>query len=287
MVFGSTDLIPIPAQALKKGENRITLTNDADMNDGWTAANLQLEIHGVLSGPPVAALEMSQPVVERPSLDEQTPILGSILLTSTYELTQGSVISQLVSYQVPGGYTGSVPVPLIIGLHGMGGTGQGARDSFAAEADNRGWLLAAPEMHGSYYVNTGQYSLAWTGAQHDVMDTVAYMMSEYEVDPARIYVAGGSMGGQTSAMMAAKYPDVFAAAVAWKPLTDLSDWYADLDALGNPYNILPGIRKETGGTRLPVGVGRTTDVRLCLLLGAHEGRPYNSLLVGAGLVPAQ
>lgn len=252
IAFGSTDLIPVPVQLLTKGENRITLTNDADIEDGWTAANLQLEIHGVLTGPPVAALEMAQLAVERPSFDAQAPILGSVWLTSTYELSQGRLISQLVSYQVPTGYTGSVPVPLLIGLHGMGGSGEYTRDFLAAEADQRGWLLAAPELHGSHFVNTGMYSLAWPGAQHDIMDTVAYMMSEYEVDPSRIYIAGGSMGGQTGAMMAAKYPDVFAAVGVWSSLTDLTDWYLDLDAFGDPYGVLVRIRQETGGTPLAV-----------------------------------
>jgi hypothetical protein len=103
-------------------------------------------------------------------------------------------------------------------------------------------------MHGNYYVNTGKYALAWPGAQHDIMDTVEYMMSQYEVDPLRIYIAGYSMGGQTTAMMAAKYPDVFAVAVPWKPLTDLTDWYYELEALGNPYNNLTVIERETAGT---------------------------------------
>jgi pimeloyl-ACP methyl ester carboxylesterase len=247
-VLGPTDMIPIPIEALAKGENEITLTNDADVNDGWTAANLHIEIHGVLTGPPAAALEFTPPA--QPGLDPTgtAAISGTVLLTSTYELSQGSVISQLVWYQIPAGYTGGVSVPLLIGIHGMGGTGEWIRGFLGTEADDRGWLLAAPDMHGNYYVNTGKYALAWPGAQHDIMDTVEYMMSQYEVDPLRIYIAGYSMGGQTTAMMAAKYPDVFAVAVPWKPLTDLTDWYYELEALGNPYNNLTVIERETAGT---------------------------------------
>ncbi len=247
-VLGPTDMIPIPIEALAKGENVITLTNYADVNDGWTAANLHIEIHGVLTGPPAAALEFAP--LARPRMDPTgtASVSGTVLLTSTYELSQGSVISQLVWYQVPTGYTGGVSVPLVIGIHGMGGTGEWIRGFLGAEANDRGWLLAAPDMHGNYYVNTGQYALAWPGAQHDIMDTVQYMMSQYEVDPLHIYIAGYSMGGQTTAMMAAKYPDVFAAAVPWKPLTDLTDWYYEIEALDNPYNILTVIERETAGT---------------------------------------
>ncbi|MDY7080775.1 MAG: prolyl oligopeptidase family serine peptidase, partial [Chloroflexota bacterium] len=248
MTLGSTDMISIPIKALTKGENVITLTNDADVNDSWTVANLHIEIHGVLSGPPVAALETTPTTRPPLSLAATTAISDSVLLTSTYELARGQVVSQLVSYQIPTSYTESISVPLIIGIHGMGTSGEWARDFLAAEANDRGWLLAAPEMHGDYYINTGQYALAWPGAQHDIIDTIEFMMSEYKVDPSRIYIAGGSMGGQTSAMMTAKYPDVFAAAVPWKPLTDLTDWYGELDDLGNPYDNLPRIRDETGGT---------------------------------------
>lgn len=247
-VLGLTDMIPIPIEALVQGENLITLTNDANVNDGWTAANVRIEIHGVLTGPPAAALEALSLTPPFPNLAATAPVSGSILLTSTYELARGRVISQLVSYQIPMGYSGSLSVPLIVGIHGMGGSGQYTRDFLAPEANNRGWLLAAPEMHGNYYINVGSYALAWPGAQHDIVDTIRYMMSEYTVDPSRIYIVGGSMGGQTTAMMAAKYPDTFAAVVPWKPLTDLADWYYELGTLGDPYNNLPGIRNETGGT---------------------------------------
>jgi pimeloyl-ACP methyl ester carboxylesterase len=247
-VYGPTDVIPIPIEVLAQDENVITLTNDADIYDGWTAANVHIEIHGVLTGPPAAALELTAPIEPHLSLDVTAPISGSVLLTCTYELARGRVISQLVSYQIPVGYTGGTSVPLLVGLHGMGGSGQRTRDFLAPEANSRGWLLAAPEMHGSYHINTGEYALAWPGAQHDIIDTIAYMMSQYEVDPSHIYVAGGSMGGQTAAMLAAKYPDVFAAAVPWKPLTDLADWYYELDTLGDPYHNVPGIRNETGGS---------------------------------------
>jgi len=250
-IFVPTDMVSIPIKVLAKGENVITLTNDANVNDGWTAANLHLEIHGVLSGPPVAALEYSPPALSRPILAAAAPVSGTVWLTSTYELAQGQVISQLVSYQIPMSYTGSVSVPLLIGAHGMGGDGQGIRDFLATEANNRNWLLAAPDMHGKNYPDTGRYALAYVGAQHDIIDTIEYMMSEYEVDPSRIYITGGSMGGQITAMMAAKYPDVFAAAAPWKPLTDLTDWYYELGDMGE-WGARSIVSNETGGT--PSGV---------------------------------
>jgi len=196
--------IPIPAEVLVNGENVIALTNDTDIDDGWTAANLHIEIHGVLSGPPVASLENPVPASSSLRVGAMAITSGTVALTSTYELAQGYVITQVVWYQIPMSYTGSFSVPLIIAVHGMGGTGEEIRDYLAAEANERGWLLAAPDMHGHHYINHGKYALGWVGAQHDIIDTIDYMASEYEVDPSRIYIAGGSMGGQTTAMMTAK-----------------------------------------------------------------------------------
>jgi pimeloyl-ACP methyl ester carboxylesterase len=237
----------IPADVLLRGDNTITLTNDADVSDSWSAADMHIEIHGILSGPPVASLEVSFSISPPGQVGTMAILSGTVALTSSYELAQGTVITQVVWYQVPASYTGNVPVPLLVAIHGMGGSGQEARDLLAAEAEARGWLLAAPDMHGSYYINHGKYALAWVGAQHDVVDTVEYMAAHYKVDPSRIYVAGGSMGGQTTAMMAAKYPDLFAAAVPWKPVTDLAGWYDERVALGDPYGSNEKIEYETGG----------------------------------------
>jgi len=258
--------IPVPASVLVRGQNRVAITNDANINDNWTAAQVHLEIQGrMLSGPPVVALEATTtPVSSRQKIGTMAVISGTVLLTSTYELAQGRVISQAVWYQVPMSYTGNVSVPLIIALHGMGDTGQWIRDYLTEEANRRGWLLAAPDMHGHYYINHGKYALGWVGAQHDVIDTVEYMMSEYQVDPSRIYIAGGSMGGQTTAMMTAKYPDVFAAAVPWKPFTDLAQWYNEREAMGDPYGGNTKIRKETGGTpsTVPFEYQRRSPIRM-------------------------
>lgn len=251
-VAGPVDRIPISAKVLEKGENVIVLTNDADTDDGWTAANLHIEIHGVLSGPPVAALEIAVPSSTTQRVGASVIVSGMVALTSSYELEQGSVITQVVWYQIPMSYTGGVSVPLLIGLHGMGGTGEWTRDYLAAEANNRGWLLAAPDMHGHHYVNHGKFALGWIGAQHDIIDTIEYMASEYEVDPSRIYVVGGSMGGQAAALMAAKYPDLFPATIPWKPLTDLGAWYYEIGALGDPYGDQSTIRNEAGGSPLTV-----------------------------------
>ena len=237
--FISTDIIPIPIEVLAKGENVITLTNDANVNDGWTAANLYLEIHGVLRLPLSPLSEGTS--LALPGIRATAVVTGSVVLPSSYD-----VVSHTVWYRVPMSYTGSVSVPLVILAHGMGDTGEGEINGpMAAEADERVWLSVAPDMHGAHYVD-GTRALAWPGAQHDILDAIEYMQANYEVDPSRIYITGGSMGGQTTAVMAVKYPDVFAAAAEWKGITDLADWYNN-EADDNWW-LQDSMRKETGGT---------------------------------------
>lgn len=230
--------IPVPTDILVNGENKIVLTNDADVSDSWAAADLHLEIYGVLSGPPEASLRASS--LPSGDLTAAAAITGSVILTSSYD-----GVSHTVWYQdVPSGYTG--PRPLLIGIHGYGGSGEDLiNSSMAAEAEERGWLMAAPDMHArSAGINSGRYAFAWPGAQHDILDAIEYMVTNYDVDRSRIYIIGGSMGGQTAAVMAAKYPDVFAAAVPWMPITNLATWYYELPSSQNV--IKKRLRQETG-----------------------------------------
>ncbi len=235
------DLISIPVEVLSQGENTITLTNDANIDDDWTAANLYLEIHGVLSSPPVV-----QPESPAPALDSTIEIAGvitdSVMLTSSYD-----GIQQKMWYQIPDGYDGSSR-PLLVGAHWYYATGEEMRDLLDDKANERGWLLAAPDMHGRYYTTHGYHALAWPGAQRDIIDTIEYMKTNYSVDSSRIYITGASMGGQITSVMAAKYPDIFASATEWKGFTDLTDWYGDLVARGDQSWRLTQIRNETGGT---------------------------------------
>ena len=213
--------IPIPTEVLINGQNVITLTNDANLSDGWTAAGLYLEIHGVLSLPPT--LPEGLPPTLLPSGIEVTAVVSdNVPLTSSYD-----GISHQVWYQVPDGYTGSTPVPLLIGMHGWSGTGEMMLNFMGPAVNERGWLFAAPNTHGAYYLD-GRQAMAWPGAQHDVIDAIEYMMSSYNVDTSRIYIAGPSMGGHDTTVMATKYPDVFAAAVEWAGFTDVTTWYVEL-----------------------------------------------------------
>jgi len=188
---------------VEKGLNRIEITNHANPADTWYA----IRGHLVLEGNVAAAT------------------LVDFEFTSSYDDT-----SQEALLQLPPGYDGS-PLPLVIGLHGWGAIRWGPIYASGPAAAERGWLLVAPEMHGEQPVEEwrppGYRALASRASQHDILDTLATVDANYGVDPARVYLTGGSMGGMIAATTGAKYPDLFAAIVSDAGITDLAAWYGE------------------------------------------------------------
>jgi len=95
------------------------------------------------------------------------------------------------------------PIPLVILLHGRGGSGRAIHgySDFGAKADKEGFLLACPEATGTPPAwNSGAYASRAYPA-----DDVAFLRAvidktekEHRVDPRRISVAGHSSGGMMS-----------------------------------------------------------------------------------------
>ncbi len=99
---------------------------------------------------------------------------------------------------------------------------------YAPAALEQGWIAVSPQQRGQNALPPGGQPLAARQAQHDAIKLIDYMKSRYQIDPDRVYVGGFSMGGMMAGMMAAKYPDTFAAAVTHMAITDLRDWFYEV-----------------------------------------------------------
>ena len=119
--------------------------------------------------------------------------------------------------------------PLLLLFHGWRGQ---PIDPFFTDytpaALEYGWIGVSPRQRGKNALGPGGQPLASLISQHDAIKLIDYMKTHYQIDPDRIYVGGFSMGGMMAGMMAAKYPDTFAAAVTHMAITDLRDWYYEV-----------------------------------------------------------
>jgi len=124
---------------------------------------------------------------------------------------RSKIDSTLQPYQVfvPAGYDKSKAFPLVIALHGMGGDENSyfqayAQGAFKVEAEKHGYLVACPKGRKPASMYIGD-------AEKDVMDVIAEMRRDYNIDPDRIYLTGHSMGGYGTWSVAMNHPEVFAA----------------------------------------------------------------------------
>jgi polyhydroxybutyrate depolymerase len=119
---------------------------------------------------------------------------------------------------VPAGYSKDQTVPLVIAMHGGGGTGDGfpdfVRGQFEREADRRGWLVVLPDGVDKGWVDgrdataderRGVDDVAFIGA---LIDQLA---RDYAVDEKRVYATGISNGGFMSIRLALDLSDRIAA----------------------------------------------------------------------------
>lgn len=131
--------------------------------------------------------------------------------------THGALTRRFKLYTPPG--TGDRPIPLVVMLHGCtqnpddfaAGTGMNQR------AHEQGFCVLYPEQS-----QDSNPSLCWNWFKHNhqqrgrgepalLASMTQAVMKQHGIDPRRVFIAGLSAGGAMAAIVAAAYPEIFAA----------------------------------------------------------------------------
>ncbi len=114
--------------------------------------------------------------------------------------------SELVLH-VPRSVTLDTPAPLLVALHGAGGSGLQMAGMWQSVADELGAILLAPSEFGP---NEG-----FRGTPRErraVLEAIRWTRRNYNIDENRIWLTGYSRGGHLTFDLALRFPGVFAAA---------------------------------------------------------------------------
>ena len=114
--------------------------------------------------------------------------------------------------------------PLLVGLHTWSGNYKqgGAQATYARWCIDNGWHFIHPNFRGP---NKSAEACGSDLVVSDIVDAVAHMVAQHNVDPTRVYLIGCSGGGHAALLMAARAPQLWAGVSAWVPISDVNAWW--------------------------------------------------------------
>jgi dipeptidyl aminopeptidase/acylaminoacyl peptidase len=177
------------------------------------------------------------------------------------------------------------PLPTVLLVHG----GPWWRDTWGFNTwhqwlANRGYAVLSPNFRGSTgfgkaFVNAGDRE--WGAKMHDdLLDAVAWAVSEGIADPARVAIMGGSYGGYAALVGLAFTPEVFAAGVDIVGPSNLQTLLETVPPYWAP--VFEEMARRIGDPRTEAGraflwsrspLSRAAEVRRPLLIGQGANDP--------------
>jgi polyhydroxybutyrate depolymerase len=137
-------------------------------------------------------------------------------------------LTRMVRMHVPASYDPASPTPLLVALHGGGGSmdyqADDARYGLISKSEQAGFIAVFPNGYSKF--RSGKFA-TWNagnccgGARDNHVDDVSFIRQvvanatrQMNIDRKRIYATGMSNGGMMSYRLACEMPDVFSAIAA-------------------------------------------------------------------------
>ena len=138
------------------------------------------------------------------------------------------------------------PIPLVISPHGRGVTGRANVKLWGQLPAVGGFAVVSPDGQGRVLANYSWGSLGQISDLARMRQIVQRTLPWVHIDQRRVYALGGSMGGQETLLLLARYPHLLAGAAAFDPVVNFKLQYKEFPYL----KCSKGCRKTWGG---PVG----------------------------------
>jgi predicted peptidase len=164
-----------------------------------------------------AAITNGEAVIPADTLYENAGRINLLVDDFSRETTADGLNYRLFTPEKEAGKT----YPLIVWLHGGGeghsptSLGVGNEEQLFGNEGATAWAEPARQAQNPAYVAAPQAAPRWSRASTPQIRAMIgeILAANPDVDPARIYVTGCSMGGMMTMLMITAYPDLFAAAM--------------------------------------------------------------------------